>query len=210
MKRLLLILILVFAVMSASDARMSGVMLSGAGTVTAGGGCACSTTRNTCAGDDGAGSSTLCYYAERISVASQFTAAASKKICKASLRIKKDGDTGNNPTIKYCIYSDDGGTPGKPNAIIGTCSNTMNVNSLTTSFTDVMLTGMDVDITSGTKYHIVITSSAQCTNDLVRWSESSSACPSGTDGPITSGTITPTWTNYSSNSTLKYTLYSCD
>lgn len=38
MKRLLLILILVFAVISASDARMSGVMLSGAGTAAVGGG----------------------------------------------------------------------------------------------------------------------------------------------------------------------------
>jgi hypothetical protein len=40
MKRLLLILILVFAVMSASDARMSGVMLSGTGSTTAAPACA--------------------------------------------------------------------------------------------------------------------------------------------------------------------------
>jgi hypothetical protein len=188
---------------------MSGVMLSGAGTVTAGGGCACATTRNSCTGDDGS-SINFCYYAENISVAAQFTAAASKKICKASLRLKKDGDTGNNPTIKYCIYSDDGGTPGKPNAIIGTCSNTMNVNSLTTSFTDVMLTGMDVDITNGTLYHIVVTSSAQCTNNLIRWGFGTSDCPAGSNGPQTWGTITPVWTNSTSNSNLEYTLYSCD
>lgn len=44
MKRLLLILILVFAVMSASDARMSGVMLSGAGTASEAPPAACADT----------------------------------------------------------------------------------------------------------------------------------------------------------------------
>lgn len=168
--------------------------------------CTCGTAGNSCTGDDPSNVA-MCYYADRRGLAQEFTASATGTVCKATLRLKKDGDTGNNPTLQACIYSDSNDTP---NAVVGTCStNTFNVNTLTTSYADVDFTGMSANISSGTKYHITLFSSAQCTTDLMRWAGADSGCGTGSmyfsyaDG-------TPTWTKQSSVANFEFSLTLCN
>ena len=169
-------------------------------------GCTCGTAGNSCAGADPS-NVPMCYYADRRGLAQEFTASATGTVCKATLRLRKDGDTGNNPTLQACIYSDASDTP---NAIIGTCStNTYNVNSLTTSFASIDFTGMSASISSGTKYHIALFSSAQCTTDLMRWGMVETGCDTGSLY-FSFGDGTPTWTKQSTSAGFEFVLTLCN
>lgn len=203
MKRLLLILILVFAVMSVSDARMSGVMLSGAGTST-GGSCTCGTASDSCVDDDPYYIA-MCYYADRIGVSQQFTSTSAQTVCKATLRLKKGGTITNSPTLQVCIYTD---STNKPGTLVGTCStNTVNSNDLTTSYQDIDFTGISATLSSSTNYHITLISSAQCT-DLVIWGMADSGCGVGS---LYSAWFSGTeWTAQSNSANFEFVLTKCN
>jgi hypothetical protein len=205
MKKLLLILILVLMAspVYAFTSAIQGVVTSGG----ASGACTCGTASNSCTDDPvDPQSMAFCYYADRIGLSQQFTSASSQTVCKASLRMKRDGTVSNNPTLQVCIYTDSSNEPGTQ---VGTCStNTLNVNDLTTSFADVEFTGLSATLSASTNYHITLIGSAQCTGDVVRWGMADSGCSvdslyygfwSGTE-----------WTAQTQSFTFEYTLTQCN
>jgi hypothetical protein len=207
MKRLLplLIFLLLCSFSQTSSARMNAYI---AGSVaSASGACTCGTASNSCTDDPvDPQSMAFCYYADRIGLSQQFTSASSQTVCKASLRMKRDGTVSNNPTLQVCIYTDSSNEPGTQ---VGTCStNTLNVNDLTTSFADVEFTGLSATLSASTNYHITLIGSAQCTGDVVRWGMADSGCSvdslyygfwSGTE-----------WTAQTQSFTFEYTLTQCN
>ena len=209
MKRLLLnLLCLLFAYpcFAAEPIQLARMSPWVAGSVTVSGSCSCTATGKSCTGADPFAIA-MCYYADRRSLAQEFTASSSGTICKASLRLKKSGDTGNNPTLQVCIYSDESDVP---NAIIGTCStNIVNVNSLTTSYADVEFTGIEAAVVNSSKYHIAVASSAQCTNELVSWAVADSGCEVNTMYH-SFGDSTPSWSKVSNVYNFEFTTTMCE
>ena len=162
-------------------------------------GYACSGTGDACTGNDngeyGVGESNDYKY-----VGSRFVADASATLCAITCRLKEIGIYAGPLTA--CIYSDDGSD--KPDTLLGCASETLDGDDIGSSVGDNEFTGLDVDVISGTTYHVVLKS--HTINAIayieVYWEDSD--C-SGDGEEITRSGDGSTWTSVTSNYAFEFT-----
>jgi len=130
-------------------------------------------------------------------------ATANYTACSAAVQLEPAVAGSGSETIRACIYSDD--ATDDPNALIGSCSDTVTISSLSSGSNTVSFLNMSASLTDGTTYWLVLyTSGYHATNYVKWWSENSE-----TTAYITyDGNGSGDWAEYSTSRSCKYTLYS--
>lgn len=83
--------------------------------------------------------------------------------------------------INVYLYSDDGsGSNGKPSTLLATSTTTLAANTLTSSFVYYPFLFSGYALTNGTKYHIVVKSSAYDASNHAKWSINSAEASNAT------------------------------
>ena len=100
-----------------------------------------------------------------------FIADATATLCTVTLRLKEIGVYTGDFTV--CIFSDNAG---KPNTSLGCAYVTRDGDDIPSSTGDVEFTGLDVDVTLGTTYHVVGWSSTVSTDNYVQWAYEDDDC----------------------------------